>query len=147
MRGGVVAAGVILMIIGAILFFDYPITNTGNSGANPFADVFIGPILGFIGFILLIAGLAASPTQAPTVVYQTGAPPTYSSPSPQSWPSPVPQSASPLAAPNPQSSSASPVPPPAGSGDSGGFCPYCGKKTVSGYRFCRSCGRALDEAE
>ena len=74
MRGGVVGAGVLLMILGAILFFYYPVTNTAGSGANPFGDLFIGPILGFIGFILLIAGLAASPATAQTIVIQQATP-------------------------------------------------------------------------
>ena len=150
MRGGVVAAGVILMILGAILFFVYPIT-PNNSGANPFGDLFIGPVLGFIGFIVLIAGLAASPNTPPTVIYQTAPAPSYPSPSGQAWNS-IPQPSSqpapqPVAPPPTTQTAAAPTDttsPPIAAESEGGFCPHCGKPTKSGYKFCRSCGGILD---
>jgi hypothetical protein len=164
-RGGVVAAGVILMIIGAILFFAYPIT-PNNQGANPFGDLFIGPVLGFIGFILLIAGLAASPTPPPTVVYQTPPPSARAEPNnPNEWiqwrmaremgqeynpPTRGSQTTS-GAAPPPPDNQPSPTPmarmqSPANESN-GGFCPFCGKGMRPGYRFCRSCGKELPADE
>lgn len=141
MRGGVVAAGVVLMIFGAILFFEYPITSSSN-GSNPFGDLFIGPIIGFIGFILLIAGLAASPNVPPTVIQYPAPTPAYSSPTPppsQRYVATNPPPPDPTSAVVPRSA------PELSDEDKGGFCPYCGKAAQPGYKFCRSCGHALDE--
>jgi hypothetical protein len=63
MRGGIVAAGVIMMVFGAVLFFGSfgSIGTQGLNGASILSAAGFGVILGFIGFIVFIAGLAASP--------------------------------------------------------------------------------------
>ena len=140
MRGGVVAAGVVLMIFGAILFFEYPVTSS-NNGSNPFADLFLGPIIGFIGLIVLIAGLAASPNVPPTVVQYPSPAPFYATPAPppsQQYIAPSFAPPDPTLSPAVRSSAAETE------AAGGGFCPYCGKQTLTGYKFCRSCGHTLD---
>jgi hypothetical protein len=151
MRGGVVAAGAILMIIGGILFFDYPVVNSSNTGANPFGDFFIGPLIGFIGLIILVAGLAASPDPSPTIVYQAPPPASYPASTRGGW-SPEPAASVPPASRQPPSSQTPPPAQPSPSAPasaagpaSGGYCPYCGSKISPGYRFCRSCGHSLTE--
>jgi len=88
MRGGVVAGGVALIIIGAIFFY---VSNTavgtatgpggGFVGYRTEHQIFmmIGVILGIVGFIVLVAGLAASKKENPvmpqTVVVQPSAAP------------------------------------------------------------------------
>jgi len=86
MRGGVVAGGVALIIIGAIFFY---VSNTavgtatgpggGFVGYRTEHQIFmmIGVILGIVGFIVLVAGLAASKKEKPvppqTLVVQPSA--------------------------------------------------------------------------
>ena len=62
MRGGIVAAGVVMMVLGALLFFGSfgSIGTQGFNGADLLSTAGFGVILGFIGFIVFIAGLAAS---------------------------------------------------------------------------------------
>jgi len=70
MRGGVVAGGVVLMIIG-LFFMSFLGTMWGSQtvGSGVIAGLFIPQLVGigmlFLGFILLIAGLAASPIERP----------------------------------------------------------------------------------
>jgi hypothetical protein len=155
MRGGIVAAGVVLMIFGAILFFAFPIT-PNNSGANPFSDLFIGPILGIIGFLVFIVGLAASPEPTPAVVYQTQPAPTQpGSQNPNVWfqqrmayhmgetntPPPT-DSSSASSTPTPVAVQPSYVASSTSSPNS--FCPHCGSPTRPAHKFCRACGKDLD---
>jgi ribosomal protein L40E len=69
MRGGVVAAGVALIIVGTIFFYLSNTTVAGVSGQGggvvgykTETQIFlmIGVVLGIVGFVTLIAGLAAS---------------------------------------------------------------------------------------
>lgn len=86
MRGGVVAAAVALMIIG-LFFISFLGTMWGSQdvGRGGIAGFFIPQLVGigllFLGFVLLIAGLAASPTERqvirrqPTVIRSVPATP------------------------------------------------------------------------
>jgi ribosomal protein L40E len=81
MRGGVVAGGVILMIVGLIMIFTLGGVRWGASsesiggGGITFFPL-VGAGMAIIGFLVFIAGLAASPTpkeQAPVVISVPGA--------------------------------------------------------------------------
>jgi hypothetical protein len=168
-RGGDVAAGVGLMLVGAFLLFFLPGTGFtavgGSSGSNPISDSLMGLVVGFIGFIVLIAGLAASPDARPQTVYVQQAPPSHQAPGPtygapttsppsevghsnlastqppaQKW---TPPSA--ITEPSrPSGTSDNPVVPPVQSHvtlQTRAFCPYCGARGSPDFRFCRSCGR------
>ena len=122
MRGGVVAGGVVLMIIG-LIFVSYDgmiwSSNANSSGGSIgiYSPQLIGAGLLFFGFILLIAGLAASSerrNQEPPIVFQ--APAQYTTPQPisQNAPSVV------LA-----------------------ICPNCKIRIPSESKFCPECGYVL----
>jgi len=74
MRGGVVASGVGLMVVG-VIFFMLSNTNVlagtgGGTGGVVYSTgnqlfLVIGAVLGIVGFIVLIAGLAASKKEKP----------------------------------------------------------------------------------
>jgi len=204
MRGGVVAAGVVMMVVGALLFFYSPDTlgsgsSLGTSLTNVASTAFFGLVLGFIGFLVFIAGLAASPEHryepspsryrldSPGEVAPSGPGPWMSGESapagilmsrclrcgfnnpyyemdcrncgqklpdlpppdvlPRTMPAGTSQTAQPMPPPTPQ---VEPVPPTVASVDStstveeGGYCPFCGRKSALGYRFCRACGKPLE---
>ena len=176
MRGGVVAAGVLMMMIGAFLFFFAPQVggSASNSGSgfsfgaiNIASTAFFGIVIGFIGFIVFIAGLAASPTPVVALPGRFAqASPTYSElPPSQAQPgsgdergrrqwatetgsliTPAATMAQLPANPSPPVTAVSTVdtaPPIPGSSL---FCPYCGASTKSEYKFCRSCGKQAPEA-
>jgi hypothetical protein len=75
MRGDIVALGIILMVIGAIMiaFFGFSITNLSSGTSGVFFPQIVGAALALIGFLTFIAGLAASPPteQKTTVIRQT----------------------------------------------------------------------------
>ena len=61
-----VAGGVVLVVIGGFMFLVVP-TSTSSfqaGGANPISLALLGAIIGFIGFLVFIAGLAASPRRS-----------------------------------------------------------------------------------
>lgn len=117
MRGGVVAAGVVLMVLGAFLLFFAPqvATSASNSGSgfsfggiNIVSTAFFGIVIGFIGFLVFIAGLAASPTPEASRVVYSQPPPT---PPPSAYPVWLP-AANPAPATSRSTSSQPPTPPP-----------------------------------
>jgi hypothetical protein len=157
MRAGIVAAGVIMMVLGALIFFG-SLGSTGTqgiSGANILSEAGFGAILGFIGFIVFIAGLAASPTPDIAVSERYGQPASSAVQTEtgdewvkRRW-------AAEMGAPDPAAATRGPPPSsptstgsgpsttnssPRGSGN-GVFCPYCGAPSKPEYRFCRSCGK------
>lgn len=133
------------MLIGAVLVFAQPGTGLtslgGSSGSNPITNTLLGFAIGFIGFIVLIAGLAASANPGPTVV-QYVPPSTFSSPSQRDDQQydVRPRAVRSTSQPRPDASDS-----PSSHDADSGFCPYCGKPTLAGHEFCRSCGHALDE--
>ena len=155
MRGGVVAAGVVLMIVGAFLLFFLPGTGFtgvgGTSGSNPISDVLLGIVVGFIGFIVLIAGLAASPDLPPQTIY-IQQPHGYRSFPPQFE---ARASEQPVARfhgtpsetrPDPQSLEGARASAAFIEGTQSlttAFCPYCGAPGKSEFRYCRSCGKEM----
>jgi hypothetical protein len=161
MRGGIVAAGVILMVLGALLFFG-SLGSTGTQGVsfgNVVSTAGFGLVLGFIGFIVFIAGLAASPNMPPPVVVEesgyvrrhsayprrhpeddqglwAGGDPDDAPRPPYFPPNP------PVTAPPPSPYVATPTVATQNPGAGGAvFCPYCGAPSKPEYRFCRSCGK------
>ena len=79
MKSGVTAAGVLMMIIGASLWFTLPevFKQAGKSATEGSAiGLYMGAIIGGLGFLVFIAGLAASPPQEsqPVVVQQSISP-------------------------------------------------------------------------
>jgi hypothetical protein len=81
MRTGVAGVGVLLMLVGALLFFTaFGSVGSGSSttptGSGPFALVStgsLGIIVGFIGFLVFIVGLAASPDTPSLSAYPSAA--------------------------------------------------------------------------
>jgi hypothetical protein len=155
MRAGIVAAGVILMVLGALIFFG-SLGSTGTQGLSLtgiLSGAGLGAILGFIGFIVFIAGLAASPepeaTSRPDYGSGDDAPrPRYNSPPPQYYTPPAPDPPSAPSSPSQFSPSsvstvavATRVTSPRDTASDGLFCPYCGAATKPEYMFCRSCGK------
>lgn len=150
------------MVLGAILLFEYPVVDPAGSGVNPFGFLFLGPILGFIGFILLIAGLAASGPQSPTVIYESsGGRGSAEDTDPDRWvrqrleyhmgrgtaPTVDPSESQPQAARmqgREDSIAKAGTRTGGGSVEAGGFCPFCGAPAQQGHRFCRSCGKELN---
>lgn len=163
MRGGVVGAGVLLMLLGAILFFVFPIT-ANNSGANPFADLFLGPIFGVIGFLVFIVGLAASPNVPVQHHYysQSSSPRSTAIDESSGYPDRrvidrVTYRREDLVAPQPDPEPAyqarpthvedNPPTDPKASGDASAvYCPFCGAQTRTEFRFCRACGKEAPPA-
>lgn len=138
-----------MMLFGAFLFFEVPVqSSTPGSGTNPFADLFLGPIIGFIGFLVFIAGLAASADSEPHTVYiQAPAYPTsqrpYSAPAQYSNPAPTSVPPAPVGPMAPPQLDANALRPAEGAGS---FCPFCGSPTQAEFRFCRTCGKEMPPA-
>jgi len=60
MRSGMVAGAIILIILGSIVFFSFAAVGDGGDGFCVVGPV-VGVVMGILGIVLLIAGLAASP--------------------------------------------------------------------------------------
>jgi ribosomal protein L40E len=69
MRGGIVAAGILMMIIGIggwIFIFPAIGQLTGVGGlVGVITGLILGPVIAFLGFLVFIVGLAVSPPQKP----------------------------------------------------------------------------------
>jgi hypothetical protein len=170
MRGGVVAGGVTMMVIGGFMFIVVPFSPASyqSGGANPISIGVLGAIIGFIGFLVFIAGLAASPDPPELVRYRTAGNaygdfdasprPPYrmptNGPSPRTPPigyselPPSGQASAPLTAggsglvgPSSQGRPIEVVP-----ADSA-FCPFDGEPIAVRYQFCRKCGRRLSPGQ
>jgi predicted amidophosphoribosyltransferase len=117
MRSGVVAAGVFMMIIGgALVVFvprgeQAPFMNIGGVGI--LLHQVVGAGMAFLGFLLFIAGLAASPSGEKAVSVITIPP----APSPAQ---PAPKGSEVLV-----------------------ICPECGARVSSKSKFCSECGEKL----
>ncbi len=145
MRGGIVAAGVVMMVLGALLFFGSfgSIGTQGFNGADLLSTAGFGVILGFIGFIVFIAGLAASqepahqPRESTPTYMGRDRGPLYADSPPVWTSSPVPSFPS---APPPPAPLAVPPQPSNAGGAGGAYCPFCGAPSKVEYKFCRKCG-------
>jgi len=63
MRGGTVAAAVLLMVLGFVFVSLFPVQSYNGGVSGMFSPQIIGILLMLLGFILFIAGLAASPKE------------------------------------------------------------------------------------
>lgn len=74
MRSGVTAAGAFMIIVGVAMMFILPGIMAEEAGTGGLLwglsfSVVVGSVIGFLGFVILIAGLAASPPkEQPTQV-------------------------------------------------------------------------------
>ena len=127
MRGGVVAAGIILMIIGVVFVLSsntqvgYTGGTSGGLGGYQTQNsvlLVLGLALGGIGFITFIAGLAASKHEKSIPSY---VPPKYTH-----YPAPIPQPTSPVTA-----------------HEVLVICPKCAERVSSKSKFCPECGADL----
>lgn len=142
-----VFGGVALMLVGAIFLFGLPFYAQGNNPPNvawnPVSSVAIGLILGFLGFVILIAGLAASreqPTRQTFVVGQGQA-----SPGGEEVPEEgardgdvvATNPSSPVTIWDPKTGEERP------SSGAAHFCPECGWKSPTEAKFCQKCGKRM----
>lgn len=149
-----VAGGVVLMVLGGFMFLVVPTSASSYQagGANPISIGLLGAIIGFIGFLVFIAGLAASPDRPPErVIYRDRGggwhDPDWAPPDPtrstRSPPTPVPPPVTDTV-PSPPTPAAPPGTASAPPGIVPGittFCPYCGTRGRSEFKFCRGCGK------
>jgi hypothetical protein len=200
MRAGLIAAGIILFLLAAVLTYEFPFVHPHHVHYPTYLS-YAGPVLAFIGFVLFIAGLVTSPNPSSAAAAgaagdslagpgplagadttESDAPSATSSPAP----GPAPETASPSTtsavppdnnlaqepgAPttpiilpehfdsepsrDPPDSTAAPSEEVRPTGDgtdkanksSGGFCPFCGAPAEAGHKFCRSCGKPLEDAD
>ncbi len=118
MRGGTVAGAVLLMILGFVFVSMFPVQSVGGV-QGMFSPQIIGILLMVLGFVLFIAGLAASPKeekQPPQPIVINQSPPAY-----------LPQQ------------------PPIAEQKVLAICPKCKKRIASESKFCPECGFDLQE--
>ena len=116
MRSGVVAAGVLMMIIGGALVVFIPTKEqapfTEIGGVGILVHQVIGAGMAFLGFLVFIAGLAASPPGEKAAHIITYGP---------STPQPTPPAPEVLV-----------------------ICPECGARVPFRSKFCPECGKKLE---
>jgi RNA polymerase subunit RPABC4/transcription elongation factor Spt4 len=118
MRGGTVAGAVLMMVLGFVFVSLSPIQSYNGGAGGLFSPQIIGVLLMLLGFILFIAGLAASPKEEKQpIMIQAPAP--YMPP--QFMPQPMAQPITTVLL----------------------ICPKCKKRILAESKFCPECGYVL----